>query len=114
MNDHRDGNKGGGERRSAGRGRERERSGSGYVGGVEARRRTLDGNGDGNGVGSKDSSGDRNGNEDKGNGNEDKIGEGGREAKKRKKPQNGCMRHAGSGRDLGGMRKKCRNKRLVQ
>ena len=30
------------------------------------------------------------------------------EAKKRKKPQNGCRRHPGNGRDLGGKREKCR------
>ena len=40
--------------------------------------------------------------------NEDRIGESGREAKKRKKPRNSCRRHAGSGGDLGGKRKKCR------
>ena len=41
------------------------------------------------GDGSEDStwSGDENRGEDKGNRNEDRIGEGGREAKKRKKPQ---------------------------
>ena len=37
--------------------------------------------------------GDEDGNED---GNEDRIGKGGREAKKRKKPQK-CRRHVGSG-----------------
>ena len=37
-----------------------------------------------------------------------RIGEGGREAKKRKKPQNGCRRRAGNGGDTGGKRKKCR------
>ena len=63
--------------------------------GVETRRRTLDGNGDGNGDGSEDSNGDGNGDED--NGNEDRIGEGGREVKKRKKPQNSCRRHVGNG-----------------
>ena len=31
------------------------------------------------------------------NGNENRIGQGGREAKKRKKPQNSCRRHAGNG-----------------
>ena len=40
-----------------------------------------------NGNGSENSSGDGNGDEDNGNGNEDRIGKGGREAKKRKKPQ---------------------------
>ena len=52
---------------------------------METRRRIPDGNGDG----SEDSSGDGNGDED--NSNEDRIGEGGRKAKKRKKPQNSCV-----------------------
>ena len=79
-------------------------AGTGTGTGVETRRRTPGGNGDG----SEDSSGD--GNED--NGKEDRIGEGGREAKKRKKPQNSCRRHMGNGRDLGGKRKKCRKERV--
>ena len=70
--------------------------------GVETRGRTPDGNGGG----SEDSSGD--GNRDEDNGDEDRIGEGGREAKKRKKPQNSRRRHVGNGGDLGGKRKKCR------
>ena len=70
------------------------------------RRRTPDGNGDGNGDGSEDCSGDGNGDDD--NGNENRIGEGGREAKKRKKPQNSCRRRAGNRGDTGGKRKKCR------
>ena len=43
------------------------------------------------------------------NGNENRIGEGGREAKKRKKPQNSCRRAARKrGRHgMGGKRKKC-------
>ena len=54
--------------------------------GMEIRRRTPDGNGDGNGDEIEDSSGDGNGDKDgNGNGNEYRIGEGGREAKKRKK-----------------------------
>ena len=57
-------------------------AGTGTGTGVETRRRTPDGNGDGNGDGSEDSSRDRNGDEDNGNG--DRIAEGGREAKKRK------------------------------
>ena len=57
------------------------------------RRRGHDENGDRN----EDSRGD--GNEDEDSGNENRIGEGGREAKKRKKPQN-------SRGDLGGKRKK--------
>ena len=79
---------------------------AGMVTGVETRRRTPDGNGDGNGDGSEDSSVDGNGDEDSGNGN--RIGEGGREAKKRKKPQNSCRRHVGNERDLGEKRKTCR------
>ena len=57
----------------------------------ETCRRLQDRNGDGNGDGNESSSGDRNGDED-GNrdGNEDGIGEGGRKAKKRKKPHNSC------------------------
>ena len=81
------GNGGGGERRSAGweRGRERGR----------------DGDGDGDGGGSEDSRGGR-------NGNEDIIWEGGREAGKRKKPQNSCRRHVGNEGDIiGGKREKC-------
>ena len=75
------------------------------------RRQTPDGNGeDGDGDGSEDSSGDGNGNED--NGNEDRIREGGREAKKRKKPQNSCRRYVGIGGDLGGKREKCRKERV--
>ena len=59
--------------------------GAGTGTGVGTRRRTLDGNGDGNGDGSEHSSGAWNG--DDSNGNEDRIGEGGRDAKKRKTPQ---------------------------
>ena len=56
--------------------------------GVETRGRTQDGNGDGSGDGNESSRGD--GDED--NGNEDRIGEVGREAKKRKKPHKSCRR----------------------
>ena len=49
-----------------------------------------------------------------GNGDEDRIGEGGREAKKRKKPQNSCRRQVGNGGDLGGKRKNVENKGLAQ
>ena len=73
-------------------------------------RRTPDGNGNGNGDGSEDSSGDENGDDD--NGNEDRIGEGGRQAKKRKKPQNSCRHRAGNGGETGGKRKKCRKERI--
>ena len=52
--------------------------------------------------------------EDNRDGNEDMIGEGGREAKKRKKPQNSCKHQAGNGGDLGGKRKNVEKKGLVQ
>ena len=69
--------RGGGERRSTGweRGRERGRGGNG------------DGDGDGKGDGGEDSSGNGNGDEDSGNGNKDRIGEGGKEAKRAKPPK---------------------------
>ena len=67
-------------------------------------------NGDGNGDRSENCSGDGNGDDD--NGNENRIGEGGGEAKKRKKPQISCRRHAGNGGDMGGKRKKCRKERV--
>ena len=79
---------------------------------METRRRTSDGNEDGNGDGSKDSSGDGNRDDDNGNGNENRIVEGEREAKMRKKPQSSCRRRAGNGGDTGGKRKKCRKKRV--
>ena len=60
--------------------------------------------------GSEDCSGDGNG--DDNNGIENRIGEGGREAKKRKKPHNSCRRRAGNGGDMGGKRKKCRKERV--
>ena len=86
-------------------------AGTGTGTGVEIRRRTPDGNGDGNGDESEDySSGDGNG--DDGNGNKNRIGEGGREAKKRKKPQNSCRRRAENGGDMGGKRKKCSKERV--
>ena len=85
-------------------------AGTGTGTGVGTRRRTPDGNGDGNGDGNEDCSGDGNGNDD--NGNEDRIGGGGREVKKRKKPQNSCRRRAGNGGDMGGKRKKCRKERV--
>ena len=46
------------------------------------------------------------------NGNENRIGEGGSEAKKRKKPQSSCRRRAGNGGDTGGKRKQCRKERV--
>ena len=84
--------------------RERGRDGAGTGTGAETRRRTLDGNGDGIGDGREDSS--------SGNGNGDSIGEGGRDAKKRKKPQNSCRRQVGNVGDLGGKREKCRKERV--
>ena len=90
--------------------------------GVGTRRRTPDGNGDGDGNGNGDGKGDGkgdgsegcngDGNGDDDNGNENRIEEGGREAKKRKKPQNGCRRRAGNAGDIGGKRKKCRKERV--
>ena len=74
------------------------------------RRRTPDGNKDGNEDGSEDSSGDGNG--DDYNGNEGRIGEGGKEAKKRNKPQIKCRRRAGNGGDTGGKRKIYRKERV--
>ena len=60
-----------------------------------------------------DSGGDGNRDEVNGNVNGDRIGEGGREAKKRKKPQDSCRRHVGNGGDLGGKRKKIRKERVI-
>ena len=74
-------------------------TGAGTGTGVGTRRRTPDGNGDRR----EDCSGDGNGDDDIGN--ENRIGEGGREAKKRKKPQNSCRRRAGNGGDMGGKQK---------
>ena len=45
---------------------------------------------------------------------EDRIGEGGREAKKRNKAHKSCRRHVGKGGDLGVKRKKYRKKRAGQ
>ena len=61
---------------------------------MDTRRQTPDGNG--NGDGREDSSGDGNGDGDgdNGSGNMNRIEEGGREAKKRKEPQNSCRRRA--------------------
>ena len=99
-----DGNEDGSGERGAGSG---NGAGTGMGTGVKTRRRTPDGNGDGNGDGSEGSSGDGNGGEDNGNENEDRVGEGGREAKKRKKPQNSCRHHnTGNGGDLDAKMKK--------
>ena len=43
---------------------------------------------------------------------EDRIGEGGVEAKKRKKPHKSCRRHVGNGGDLGRKREKRRQERV--
>ena len=59
---------------------------------------------------SEDCSGDASGDDD--NGNENRIGEGGSEAKTRKKPQNSCRRRAGNGGEMGGTGKKCRKERV--
>ena len=85
-------------------------AGTGTGTGVEIRRRTPAGNGDGNGDVSEDCSGDGNGDDD--NGNENRIGEGGRGTKKRKKPRLSCRRRAENGGDMGGKRKKCRKERV--
>ena len=80
--------------------------------GVGTRRRIPDGNGDRDGDGSEDSSRDGNRDDDNGNGNENRIGEGGREAKKHKKPQYSCSSHPGNGGDTSGKRKQCRKERI--
>ena len=84
--------------------------------GVEVNEEAQDGNGYGSGdgagtgVGTRRRTPDRNGDGD--NGNEDRIGEGGIEAKKRKKPQNSYIRRAENGGDTGGKGKKCRKERV--
>ena len=92
----------------------RDGAGTGTGTGVGTRRRTPEGNWDRNVDGGEDSSEDGNGDDDNGNGNENRIGEGERETKKRKKPQNSCRRRAGNGGDTGGKRKNVKNKGLVQ
>ena len=85
--------------------------------GAEVNEGAQDGDGDGSGDGAGTGTGvethrrTSEGNGDEDNGNENRIGKGGREAKKRKKPQNSCRRHAGNGGDLGGKRKICRKKK---
>ena len=69
-------------------------AGTGTGTGVKTRRRSQDGNGDGSGDGTESNSGDGNRDEDGNrNGKEDRIREGGREAKKRKKPHKSCGCH---------------------
>ena len=87
-------------------------AGTGTGTGVGTRRRTPDGNGDRDRDRREDSSGDGNGDDDDGNGKENRIVEGGREAKKRKKPQNSCRTRAGNRGDTCGKRKKCRKERV--
>ena len=47
-------------------------------------------------------------------GNEDRIGEGGKEAKKRKKPHKSCRSDVGNGVDFGGKGKNVDKKGLVR
>ena len=74
------------------RGQGGDRAGMGTE--VETHRRTPDGNGDGPKVSSED------GNGDEGNGNEGRVGDGEKEAKKRKKPLNSCRRQGETGETL--------------
>ena len=67
--------------------------------------------GTGAGKGNESSSGDGNGDD---NGDEDRIGEGGREPKKRKKPHNSCRRHVGNGETWMETRKNVEKKGLAQ
>ena len=87
--------------------------GAGTEMGVKTRGRTQNGNGDGSEDGNEGSRGDGDGDE-KGNGDvdEDRIGEGGGEAKKRKKPHKSCRRHVENGQDLGGKRNKRRHESI--
>ena len=93
--------------------RDGDGDGTGRRSGVEANEGTQDGNGDGSGGGNESSSGDGNGNEDRsGDGNEDdRVREGGGEAK----PHKSCRRDVVNGGDFGGKKKKNVNKKgLVQ
>ena len=81
--------------------------------GAETRGRTQNTNGEGSGDGNKSSSGDGNEDEDGDEkGNEDRIGGGRVEAKKRKKSHKRCRLHVGNAGDVGGKRKKRRKKRV--
>ena len=73
--------------------------------GVETPRQTQDGRGDGNKSNNKDGKVNE---DEKGNGNESRIGKGGGEAKKRKKSHKTCGRPVGNWRNFGGKRKKRR------
>ena len=86
-------------------------AGTGTGTGVGTRRRTQDGNGDGNGDRSEGCNGD--GNRDDDNGNENRIGEGGREAKsaRNRKIAVDAARETGE-TWMGGKRKKYRKERV--
>ena len=94
--------------------------GAGTGTGVVANEGAQDGNGDGSGdeagpgtgtgVGTCSRTPDGNGDDD--TGNENRIGEGGREGKKRKKLHNSCRRRAGNGGDAGRNKTKCRKERV--
>ena len=92
--------------------------GAGTGTGVEVNEGAQDGNGDGSGDGAGTATGTGvgtrsrkpDGKGDGSDGNDNRIGEGGREAKKRKKPQNSCRHRAGNGGDIGGKRKNVENK----
>ena len=71
------------------------------------------GTGTGTGTEARTVAGDRSGDVDNGNRNENRIDEGGREAKKRKKPQNSCRRRAGNETRVE-IEKNVENKGLVQ
>ena len=90
-----------------------DEAGTGTGTGVDSLERTQDGNGDRSRDGNESNSGDGNGNED-GKVDDDKVGEKGGEAKKRKKTHKICSRHVGNGGDLGGKRNTIENNKLVQ
>ena len=80
---------------------------------METRGQTQNSNGDGSGDGSESSSGDENGGENGNeNGNEGRIGEGGGEVKKRKKPRKSCRHYVGNECDLDGKKKNHTNERV--
>ena len=87
-------------------------AGTGTGTGAGIRRRTPDGNGDGNGDVGEDCSGDETGDDD--NGNENRIGEGGRGAKMRKKPQLAVDAVRETGETRLESEKNVEKKRLVQ
>ena len=77
--------------------------------GVETPRQTQNGSGDGSGDANKTNNEDGKVNEDeKGNGNENRIGKGGGEAKKRKKSHKTYGRPVGTWRNFGGKMKERR------